>query len=581
MQPSRIFLAALVLALVLVLPPAGPFPRPASGGGPLPEPGASTAALPGPDPAGGILARPTASGGSCNGLSSPLIGSYSTNASGPCRLGQNLTVAGTGNLAVWANNNLTVGNTSSPLTLNDSGALGVGDGGSLSILPGAHVTLEVWGSLTVTSGSRVVLSPDTVLLLEPGSHLDVSGGGSLLMNGSGLVTSGGSVTVSQGTWSRGGVPPPTPAVSHINLTGSLSALQTIGVPVEWVNATSYVAEVSVAGYFTHPATVAHDAFAGVGNLSLDDAVVSAFMVTSARNVALGRPVLIPDMVQVVNMTVATPVPGNLTIYHAVLDYFHSSGASRVTVSNSTLGGNASTVLDASLEFRSNASTSFQFPLVLDTGAAVVLTNISAPSLTVNGPANVTAFNWPGPSEPVNGTMEVPSIRVANAKATVEVYRFVSVRVLGVTSSLPPPGTHVVVQDLVLPTAPTLSVPISASGSVGLFLPTDSVTSVGDLFLGEYRFSAVAPGFQESVSANLSSNGMVVTISLAGAPLVISYSPYVFVGIVLLAVVTTVTVSLWYQTRRLRRGRPPSPEPEDEEPPGEEGPPAEDLPRDAR
>jgi hypothetical protein len=593
-RPFRMFLAASLLALALTLPlflPPGPFGEPPG------LPVSHLASLP-PDPTGKTPITVPEQGQSapgalsphlpprpegfplCPGLPDPLTGTYSTNASGgPCTIEGNLTVAPTGTLVIWGTSSLLLVNTSrsttDPIVLRVDGSLRVGGGGLLQVGTGTPASLSLTGSVRIDPGSTLALDSSSQLDLQANSSLAIDGG-FVFLDGASVAASGGTVTVAGGGVWEGStsVSPIPPRVAHLDVAGTLAALVVTGSAVESLNLsgvgnltvlgadvtnltiTGSVGSMSLVGFYTRLSQVAGVTVSSVSDFRADDANLTSVLLDSAGNVTLGNPSTPEDQVGVYGLTVASPGLEDLSIAHAQLTDLALSGVRNVTVFSSTVGAGAASLTAASGNLTVRGVSRFQSPLVISGGPAVTLVNVSAPGLLVSGPANVEAVNWPGNTTNATGPFPaLPSISVTNHRASVEVSRYVLLRVVIPGGALPPPGSSVLICNQVLPGTPCQTVPLNGTSAVGLFLLTDRVTFGGDTFLGRYTFAASGPGYPASpVTVAITRADTVLSLSMTAPVLPPQIYPYLLAeGAGLVAVALGI---VWL--RRRMRGRRETP-----------------------
>ncbi len=592
--PLLVAVTLLGTAMILPLPATADHLAQGSPSGPDPASGASLVALakapvppvsPGPaawrTPAPILPARP---GGFplCPGLSNPLTGSYSTNASGgPCSVETNLTVAPTGTLVVWGTSSLLLVNTSrsptDPLALRVAGTLRVGGGGLLQVGTGTSAALTLIGSVRIDPGSTVALDSSSQFGLRANSSLVIDGG-FVFLDGAAAQASGGSVAViGGGVWEGSTtVTPIPPRVAHLDVTGVLANLSVTGSRVEGLNlsgvgdlsvvgadvsnltVTGSVGTLSFLGFYTRLAQVTNVTVASVSTFRADDANLTGVLLDFAGNVTLGTPSTPEDFVGVYGLTVASPGLKELSIAHAQLADLALSGAGNVSVFSSTVAPAAGSLTAASGNLSIRGATRFLAPLVISGGPTATLVNVSAPGLTVSGAASVQAVNWPGNTTGASGpSPSLPSISVTNHSARVEVSRYVLLRVVVPGGLLPPAGSSVQVCNDVLAGNPCNTVSLNGSSAVGMFLLTDRVTFGGDTFLGRYTFSASGPGYPASpVTLSITQANTVLSLSMTAPVLPPQIYPYLLAeGAGLVAV----GVGIVLLRRRIRGRRSPSPE----------------------
>ena len=599
--PLLLALALLTIVLVPLVPSpsaprvqgrtAGPDPvgrvplLPASG---RPAPFASPAPL---TVRPSVPALPTRPAGVplCPGLTNPLTGSYSTNASGgPCSIGSNLTVAPTGTLVIWGTSSLLLVNTSrsptNPIVLRVAGSLRVGGGGLLQVGTGTPAALVLTGSVRIDPGSTAALDSSSQLDLDANSSLLIDGG-FVFLDGAATVASGGAVTVTGGGVWEGAtsVTPIPPRVAHLDVTGVLSNLSVsdslveglnlsgvgdlsvLGADVTNLTVTGSVGTLSLVGFYTRPAQVSQVTVSSVGTFRADNANLTGVLLDAAGNVTLGTVSTPEDFVGVYGLTVASPGLKDLSIAHAYLVGLALSGAENVSVFSSTVGPGAASLTAASGNLTVRGVSHFLSPLVISGGPTVSLVNVSAPGLTVSGPASVQAVNWPGNTTNASGpSPSLPSISVTNHRAVVEVSRYVLLRVAIPGGALPPAGSSVRVCNDLLAGSPCTTAPLNGSSAVGMFLLTDRVTFGGDTFLGRYTFAASGPGYPATpVTFSITRANTVLSLSMAAPVLPTQTYPYLLAEVAGLVAVGLGIVLL----RRRIRGRrgplseatPPSPE----------------------
>ncbi len=591
-RPFLLLVAVTLIAIAMVLPSFPSAGLPSHGIGPGSAATGAAPLLPGPKPSGTPLLPPlparrapspeltTLPGGFplCPGLSNPLTGSYSTNASGgPCSVETNLTVAPTGSLVVWGTSSLLLVNTSrsatDPITLRVAGSLRVGGGGLVQVGTGTPATLVLAGTVGIDPGSTLALDSTSQLDLNANSSLTIDGG-FVFLDGAAAVASGGSVTVAGGGVWEGStsVSPIPPRVAHLDVAGVLADLTVTGSQVEGLNLsevgnlsvvgadvsnltiTGSVGTMSLLGFYTRLSQVVHVTVASVSTFRADDVNLTGVLFDSAGNVTLGTASTPEDLVGVYGLTVASPGLEDLTIDHAQLTSLALSGVENVSVFSSTVGPGAASLTAASGNLTVHGTSRFLAPLVISGGPTVSLVNVSAPGLVVSGPANVQAVNWAGNTTNATGpSPSLPSISVTNHRASVEVSRYVLLRVVVPGGSLPPQGSSVRICNDVLAGTPCTTVALNGTSAAGMFLLTDRVTFGGDTFLGRYTFAASGPGYPASpVSVSITRANTVLSLSMSAPVLPPQIYPYLLAEGAALVVVAVGIV--WLRRRiRSRRG----------------------------
>ena len=572
---------------------AGPLPSSPGAPSALPSPGVARSPLPEVGP-------PASTVPPCPGLPSGLLTTlYSTNASaGPCSLAGNLSIAPTGRLVVWGTASLILDNASrlasDPIVLGIGGPLVVGGGGLLELTTGTAARVEVNSTLSIGPGSDVVLSPSSDLLLQSGGALRIDGGVVTLEGGS-CRANGGEVSLTDGgVWEGSTSLSPLPGrVAHLDVPGSLGSLVDSGSTVEDLNVSSVgsllvtgadvsnltvtgsVGNLSISGFYARPSSVSNVTVSTVGTFAADDANLSSILLTSARNVSLGNPLAVQDLVGVDGLTVASPGMENLAIAHAEVERLSVDAVQNVTVTSSVVDAGGSSVTAATGNLTLGGGTRLLAPVQISGGPRATLRNVTAPSLVVTGPATVSVYNWAfNTTNASSGAPALPSIQVSNPHASVNVSRFVLVKVLLANGAPTPPGTSVTLTNALLPNAPTVTLALDGAPSVGTFLPTDRVTFGGDSFVGRYTLTVHSPGYP-TVSQPLvaDSSGLSVTVTLGQPVLPPQVYPYLLAE---LAALVAVGLAIVWLRRRIHRSpagpAPGGPARPDE--PLEPGPPSE-------
>lgn len=477
----------------------------------VPPEGARASLLPGAAPA--RLPSASASCTSDQGLPLALGEPFNTSLpwvgnAQPCVLSQNLSVGSpAGALIVWGTNDITVAATmgNRTLTMDVAGSLTIGSGSVFQVAEGTGLRIALQGTLTILPGGNLSLSANSSLILGVGARVAVDGG-MLFTHGPPIVADGGSISVSgEGVLdgSAGGPSPSLagPRVSHINVTGSLTAFNDSDSAIDWFQAANpgNVGAFSVQGFPSQPLSVANLTVNSTGPFRADGVSLSGVALTSAASVELGVPGLVPDTVLVNGFTVGKALT-SLVLAHAQVASLAVSSVAQVEIENSSLGPGASSVPAAATGgFSANQSSHFGFPVVLNNPHWANLTNASAPSLTVNGQeaSNIDVYNWDDPTTSSNGVWSLPSITTASPQVSVHVYRYLLVSVTPVAPTVQPSVVSVTLCGSANgassgPACQTLGV--DAQGDVGRFVATDVVTLNGvDTFEGSYSASASARG----------------------------------------------------------------------------------------
>jgi hypothetical protein len=271
---------------------------------------------------------------------------------------------------------------------------------------------------------------------------------------------------------------------------------------------------------------------------------------------LGNSNQILDQVQVTNLSINAQLLGTFTVSHATIHHLAWSGASYVVASQSTFSRQASGVITAvSKSFQAADNCAFESALVFnDSTLSVRLENISTPSIAFNKATHAQIYNWQGNTTGLPNTPQVQGISVTNNSAYVQVYRYVTFIVQNSGSSVPPQSAQLAIRASDVPGA-TWTYYQLVDGTIGLFLPTDNVTSLADSYVGGYDIQATVPGASLAQSITLSSNGETYMLTVSSPSSTSPWTLYYLVAeIGLLIAIVAVTAVLLVRNRRRRPPR---------------------------
>jgi hypothetical protein len=420
-------------------------------------------------------------------------------------------------------------------------------------------------SLTVEGGVKMVFLGGSIFYLGYGSRLDILQSSSVLLNNTPLSILGGQVIVDHGSLiGNSSSPSPSAEVTAIDLDGPLSSLEVNGSLIRWVNASQPIGSVTLSGTYSALIPVQHFNATNVNMFSADNAILTNVTLGSVGNMTLGNSNQILDEVNVTSLVISGEVSGTLTISHAIVWGFFWSGARGVVASQSRFSSVASNVITAvSGSFQASDSCTFMSSLIFnDTTSSVRLENISAPSLVFNKATHADVYNWPGNTVGLAGTPSVQNITVKNNSASVQIYRYLTVIVQNAGSSVPPQSATLAIRRSDISNAPWASYHL-VNGTVGLYLPTDYITSLTDTFEGSYDIKATVQGTSSSQSISFYFTGEVVTLTLSSPPSTSYTFCYLVAELVLLFVLAGATGWLIVRNRRLRP--PPKKVPSEKDP----------------
>ncbi len=481
----------------------------------------------------------------------------------PCTLSENLSVtAPSGSLVVSGVNGVTVVATTwnQSLWMDVAGNLIIGPGSFFNVAVGSSLHLAVQGSVLVEPGGNLTLSSGSTLLLGLGSELTIDGG-VLYTRGALLEAGGGSVDVRQGGVLEGSPMGPTPSpgpsrIAHLNVAGSLSALNDSGSLIRWVNVSGGVGSIELLGASSSAPIVVQNVTVSQASLSFraDDAALADVVLSSVGTLALGNLSASSDIVTIDGLTVAGSIPFVL-LAHAQVSAMSLSSATEVVLENSTFSPGASSITSVTSSFSANQSSHFGFPMVFNNAPWVNITNSTAPAVAVLGGANVSLYNWWVRTNYSGGTSAfLPNITTISAQVAVHVYRYVLV---SVTPGPPAVATSSVALSLcsTAPNLPCHHLGVDSQGEAGRFLLTDVVTLAGlDAFVGVYDASATAAGGYSAapVTVQVTQDNQRIVLTMTTPPVAPELVPFFLLEVAGIGVVVGAIVLLRAQTRRLER-----------------------------
>ena len=461
-------------------------------------------------------------------------------------------------------------NTNTTLVIPD---LSVSGGGIVNMTGGWRITIA--GSFSVVNQTSVNFNRTDHLTISnsSGASFSVGSAAKVLLNGIGVYVASGSptfpgatISLSNGTLYGGlrALPKGTPPIfANVSLSGPgrLRSLSVGSASIQYVNVTSVnITSMSIEGSYASPVSVVHFnvSYDYIRNLYVDDALVNFASFQQVGNLTVGNSTTTsPDRSSINHLNIATTVPGSASFVHTSVGAVSWSGASRVNLVNSTLSRGAQNTTEATSSLNVTEGSVFDFPVELNSTAELTWVNSTAPGLVLNSGTHARIYNWPlTTNQSSAGQWKLASIVVDNHSATVSVYRYLLISVVGPSGS---PSTSNVTLQISSSSSPGVQIILPPASLYGLFLYTDNFSGQGYTFVGTYTLTATAGGMSASRTLNVTAQGMQVVLQLTAPPSVffLSNGEILYLEIGALAATVVGTVYLVVRIRRESSKLPPA------------------------